>query len=179
MEQDNDGFDEGKSKSEIESAHDSALMPFNNPLLHQHLLKMASKNFIYIDDISANEVITGEFSTKEAKTQIASFKDFLATHKDKLEALQIIYTQSYAKAHLTRNLINELQERLKLAELGIANLWNAYALTRNSAQTKPVKPLKSTQIKLTNLIQLVRFELGFDDELRDFASVANSRLQAF
>lgn len=89
MEQDNDGFGEGKSKSEIESAHDSALMPFNNPLLHQHLLKMASKNFIYIDDISANEVITGKFSTKEAKTQIASFKDFLTTHKDELDALSI------------------------------------------------------------------------------------------
>lgn len=89
LEQDNDGFGEGKSKSEIESAHDSALMPFNNPLLHQHLLKMASKNFIYIDDISANEVITGKFSTKEAKTQIASFKDFLTTHKDELDALSI------------------------------------------------------------------------------------------
>ena len=44
-----------------------------------------------------------------------------------------------------------------------------------------MKPLKnaqdSTTQKLTNLIQLVRFELGFDKELRDFGGVANSRFE--
>ena len=168
-------FCEGKSEAQIESIRDSALMPFNNPLLRQHLLEMASKNFIYIDDISVDEVITGGFSTDNALQQIASFKDFLTTHKDELEALQIIYAQSYAKRHLTRTLINELHEKLKLAGLGIANLWNAYALT----QKERVKPLKNAESKLTNLIQLVRFELGFDSELRNFCCVANSRFELF
>ena len=166
-------FCDGKSKSELESIRDSALMPFNNPLLRQHLLEMASKNFIYIDDISVDEVITGAFSTDNALQQIANFKEFLTTHKDELEALQIIYAQSYAKRHLTRNLINELHEKLRFAGLGIANLWNAYALT----QKERVKPLQNAESKLTNLIQLVRFELGFDSELRNFCCVANSRFE--
>ena len=83
---------------------------------------------------------------------------------------------------MTRNLINELHEKLRFAGLGIANLWNAYALT----QQERVKPLKSQDStpnssveKLTNLIQLVRFELGFDSELRDFGGVANSRFELF
>ena len=105
--------------------------------------------------------------------------DFLTTHKDELEALQIIYAQSYAKRHLTRNLINELHEKLRFAGLGIANLWNAYALTCNTTQKERVKPLKNMESKLTNLIQLVRFELGFDNELRDFSGVANSRFELF
>ena len=168
-------FCEGKSEAQIESIRDSALMPFNNPLLRQHLLEMASKNFIYIDDISVDEVITGAFSRDNALQQIASFKEFLTTHKDELEALQIIYAQSYAKRHLTRNLINELHEKLRFAGLGIANLWNAYALTQKGR----VKPLKNAESKLTNLIQLVRFELGFDSELRDFGGVANSRFELF
>lgn len=152
---------------------------FNEPLLRQKLLDLASKCFIYIDETNPDEVLVSEFSDEAAKGQIATFKDFIHAHKDELDALSIIYHQSYQNRKLTRALINELYERLKCAGLHIEGLWNAYALTRNSAQTKPVKPLKSTQIKLTNLIQLVRFELGFDDELRDFASVANSRFELF
>ena len=76
---------------------------------------------------------------------------------------------------MTRNLINELHEKLRFAGLGIANLWNAYALTQKGR----VKPLKNAESKLTNLIQLVRFELGFDSELRDFGGVANSRFELF
>ncbi|MGX2983459.1 type I restriction endonuclease subunit R [Helicobacter sp. 23-1045] len=169
-----------KSEAQIESIKDTALMPFNNPLLRQHLLEMASKNFIYIDDISVDEVITGEFSTDNALKQIQNFKDFIEAHKDELEALQIIYTQSYAKRHLTRNLINELHEKLRFAGLGIASLWNAYALTQKG-RVKPLKNQDSSQnsnvAKLTNLIQLVRFELGFDSELRNFCCVANSRFE--
>ena len=31
--------------------------------------------------------------------------------------------------------------------------------------------------RLTNIIQLVKFALGFDDELREFSSIANSRFE--
>lgn len=175
---DND-FCEGKSQDECEKARDNALLPFNEPLLRQKLLDLASKCFIYIDEINPDEVLVSEFSDEAAKGQIATFKDFIRDHKDELDALSIIYHQSYQNRKLTRALIDELYEHLKLAGLHIEGLWKAYALTRNSAQAKPVKPLKSTQKKLTNLIQLVRFELGFDDELRDFASVANSRFELF
>lgn len=176
---DND-FCEGKSQDECEKARDNALLPFNEPRLRQKLLDLASECFIYIDETNPDEVLVSEFSDEAAKGQIATFKAFIHDHKDELDALSIIYHQSYQNRKLTRALINELYERLKLAGLHIEGLWNAYALTRNSAQAKPVKPLKSTQIKqLTNLIQLVRFELGFDDELRDFASVANSRFELF
>lgn len=93
--------------------------------------------------------------------------------------MHIIYTQSYATSRLTRTLISELHDKLQLSALTIPNLWSAYALTRNTAQNECVKPLRgdSTTQKLTNLIQLVRFELGFDKELRDFGGVANSRFE--
>ena len=93
--------------------------------------------------------------------------------------MHIIYTQSYATSRLTRTLIAELHEKLKLSALTIPALWSAYALTRNTTQNECVKQLKgeSTTQKLTNLIQLVRFELGFDKELRDFGGVANSRFE--
>lgn len=93
--------------------------------------------------------------------------------------MHIIYTQSYATSRLTRTLIAELHEKLQLSALTIPNLWSAYALVRNTAQNECVKPLRgdSTTQKLTNLIQLVQFELGFDKELRDFGGVANSRFE--
>lgn len=81
---------------------------------------------------------------------------------------------------MTRNLINELHEKLRFAGLGIESLWNAYALTQKG-RVKPLKNQDSSQnsnvAKLTNLIQIVRFELGFDSELRNFCCVANSRFE--
>ncbi len=174
-------FCEGKDKAQIESVRDEALRPFCEPILRQSLLDMQSKSEIIIDTQTPDEVISGETSTTNAHKRIQDFKDFIQSNKDEIEALHIIYTQSYATSRLTRTLINELYDKLKFSGLTIPNLWSAYALTRNTAQNEPVKPLRgeSTTQKLTNLIQLVRFELDFDKELRDFGGVANSRFELF
>lgn len=83
---------------------------------------------------------------------------------------------------MTRALIDELYDKLKLEKsLSISILWNAYfALHQNSNATKDkVKALKSSEEKLTNLIQLVRFALEQDTHLQDFGGVANSRFELF
>ncbi len=172
-------FCKGKSEAQIESARDTALRPFCEPILRQSLLDLSAKSEIIIDTQTPDEVISGEKSADQALKRIQDFKDFIKSNKDEIEALHIIYTQSYATSRLTRTLIAELHEKLKLSALTIPALWSAYALTRNTAQSECVKPLKgeSTTQKLTNLIQLVRFELGFDKELRDFGGVANSRFE--
>ena len=47
---------------------------FNEPLLRQKLLDLASKCFIYIDETNPDEVLVSEFSDEAAKGQIATFK---------------------------------------------------------------------------------------------------------
>lgn len=88
------------------------------------MLDISSKCFIYIDETNPDEVLVSEFSDEAAKGQIATFKDFIHAHKDELDALSIIYHQSYQNRKLTRTLINELYERLKCAGLHIEGLWN-------------------------------------------------------
>lgn len=168
-----------KSEAQIESARDEALRPFCEPLLRQSLLDMCARSEIIIDTQTPDEVISGVKSADQALKRIQDFKDFIQSNKDEIEALHIIYTQSYATSRLTRTLISELHDKLQLSALTIPSLWSAYALVRNTAQNECVKPLRgeSTTQKLTNLIQLVRFELGFDKELRDFGGVANSRFE--
>ena len=168
-----------KSDEELENARNEALYPFNNPLLRQLLLDLARQCYIYIDDLNPDTLITAEFSDKKALELIDSFRKFIDANKDELDALSIIYHQNYKSRQLTRAAINELYERLKFENLSINNLWSAYECTKNTTQKSPVKPLKSTEEKLTNLIQLVRFELGFDSELKDFGGVANSRFELF
>ena len=168
-------FMEGKSAEEIEQARDAALFPFNEPSLREFLLDLAQKCYIYIDELTPDAVITAEFSEQKAAGLIASFREFIHAHKDELGALSIIYTQSYKSRHLTRALIDELYARLRGENLSIASLWGAYALT----QKERVKAPRSGAEKLTNLVQLVRFELGFDEQLRDFGGVANSRFELF
>ena len=172
-------FMQDKTQKELENARNEALYPFNNPLLRQLLLDLARQCYIYIDDLNPDTLITAEFSDKKALELIDSFRKFIDANKDELDALSIIYHQNYKSRQLTRAVINELYERLKFENLSINNLWNAYKRTKNTTQKSPVKPLKSTEEKLTNLIQLVRFELGFDSELKDFGGVANSRFELF
>ena len=168
-------FMDGKSAEEIEQARDAALFPFNEPSLREFLLDLAQKCYIYIDELTPDAVITAEFSEQKAAGLIASFREFIHAHKDELGALSIIYRQAYKSRHLTRALIDELYARLRGENLSIASLWGAYALT----QKERVKAPRSGAEKLTNLVQLVRFEFGFDEQLRDFGGVANSRFELF
>lgn len=92
-------------------------------------------------------------------------------NKDEITALQIIYSQNYAKRHLTYELINELSKKLRAENFDINKLWNAYTMLDSKKVTKCKNPAKN----LTNIIQLVRFALGQDKILQDFASLANSR----
>ena len=57
--------------------------------------------------------------------------------------------------------------------LETANLWRAYQLLKKDKVQQVQDPAKL----LTNVVQLVRFAIGQDEELQDFSKVANSRFE--
>ena len=164
-------FTDGKTEEEILAIKDEALKPFNSPRLREFLINVSSKTGVYVDELTVDEVINSKHSLEKAEDTIKSFKEFIEANKDELDALSIIYYSSYKNRKITYKTINELNQKLYNDNLSISSIWRAFELVKKDK----VKSIKSPEKQLTNLIQLVRFVLGQDDELQDFSGIANSR----
>ncbi len=164
-------FIDGKSDKEILDIKDEVLKPFNSPYLRELLINISSKAGIYVDELTMDKVINSGHSLENANITIKNFREFIDLHKDELDALSIIYNRSYKNRKLTYKAINELNQKLSSSNLSISAIWRAFEFTEKDK----VKPLNHPEKQLTNLIQLVKFALGYDKELQDFSSVANAR----
>lgn len=162
------------NNDEIIAKKDEVLKPFNKPIFRKMLLDLSQKSKLYIDDISPDSVIHMEFNKNKANEIIANFNDFINENKDEITALSIIYNKDYKNRKLTYELINELNDKLKSNNLDSVKIWNSYALVKPDKVKNNAKSIVGC---LTNIIQLVKFALGFDDELREFSSIANSRFE--
>ena len=164
-------FTDGKTEEEILAIKDEVLKPFNSPRFREFLINVSSKTGVYIDELTADEIIGSKHSLENANATIKSFKEFIGSHKDELDALSIIYNRSYKNRKITYKSINELNQKLLHSNLSISSVWSAFYFTEKDK----VKLIKNPEKQLTNLIQLVRFALGQDEELQDFSGIANSR----
>ena len=162
------------NNDEIIAKKDEVLTPFNKPIFRKMLLDLSQKSKLYIDDISPDSVIHMEFNKNKANEIITNFNDFINENKDEITALSIIYNKDYKNRKLTYELINELNDKLKSNNLDSFQIWNSYVLIKPDKVKNNAKSIVGC---LTNIIQLVKFALGFDDELMEFSSVANSRFE--
>ncbi|WP_308498053.1 DEAD/DEAH box helicase family protein [uncultured Anaerobiospirillum sp.] len=143
----------------------------NIPARHK-LIEMARGYIKELPD-KTDTVIYSGFSTEEAKSYTQAFKEYIQTHKDEIEALRLIYNHDVGK--LTRDHIDELKSKLELSISGftIDRLWNDYALLDQDK----VKPLKSDQQAITNLIQLVRYAYNMISELYPLTGLCAKRFE--
>ena len=143
----------------------------NIPARHK-LIEMARGYVKELPD-KTDAVIYSGFSTEEAKSYTQAFKEYIQTHKDEIEALRLIYNHDVGK--LTRDHIDELKSKLELSISGftIDRLWNDYALLDQDK----VKPLKTDQQAITNLIQLVRYAYNMISELYPLTGLCAKRFE--
>ena len=89
-----------------------ACTPFDDPDFRDLLETIKTDNEQMIDDISVDEVLESGFdeaSREKALGIVTSFKEYIEENKDEIDALSIIYNQSYATRHLTYEMIKELR----------------------------------------------------------------------
>ena len=117
-----------------------------------------------------------EDSKEKAMNTVTSFKEYIEQNKDKIDALSIIYNQSYAKRHLTYEMIKNLTEELKRPPLMLtaSKLWRAY----EQLDTSKVKKANPDKL-LTNIIQVVRYTLGQNEILNGFDEKVNENYERF
>ncbi|MBB4756983.1 restriction endonuclease subunit R [Xanthomonas arboricola] len=157
----------------------AACRPLDDPALRDAIESARREREQLIDHINLDEVTFSGYSAQaeaEAEAAVQAFQAYLQHHKDEIAALSFFYAQPYQRRPLTFAMIEELHEALERPPLMLTTdrLWSAYARVQTSKVTGA-----NMRRQLTDLVSLVRFALGLDDELRPYADSVDKRFQAW
>ena len=130
-----------------------------------------------IDETSIDEVLFAGHSPEardRASVLVASFAQYIEEHRDKIRALQVLYSRPYSE-RLTFSEIKELAAAIERPpRLWTPDIiWRAYELLDKS------KVRGSGQRTLTDIVALVRYTLHQDDELVPFRDQVEERYAAW
>ncbi|MGN1026082.1 MAG: type I restriction-modification enzyme R subunit C-terminal domain-containing protein [Faecousia sp.] len=147
-----------------------AAKPFYDPEVRDFIENMRRSHEQIIDNVNIDAVTFAGFDKAQeanADRVIASFRDFIEENKDEILALRIIYSQTYKDRPMAIEKLKELYEKLKARGVTVERLWDCYAIK------KPDKVKKGVVAKLADLVSLIRFEMGYTDNLTPFADQVN------
>lgn len=148
----------------------SAIAPFNKPEVRDFIENIRRSHEQIIDNVNLDKVLFADFDSEQEKNVdrvIQSFHDFIEENKDEIIALRIIYNESYKNRPMAINAMKKLYEKLKSNGITIQRLWDCYAVK------KPDKVKRGTMAQITDLISMIRFEMGYADNLQPFADMVN------
>ena len=148
-----------------------AVKPFQDPAVRDFIENVRRSHEQIIDNVNIDSVTFAGFDKAQeanADRVIQSFRDFIEANKDEIIALRIIYSQTYKDRPMVISKLKALYEKLKTQGITIDRLWDCYAIK------KPDKVRgKSTMHQLADLIAIIRFEMGYGDNLQPFAETVN------
>lgn len=151
-----------------------ATKPFYNPDNRDFIENIRRSHDQVIDTVNLDSVVFAGFDSQKeenADKVIASFKEFIEENKDEIIALRIIYNESYKDRPMVIEQLKSLYEKLKKKNITIDRLWDCYSIKF----TDKVKC--GTVAQLTDLISIIRFEIGETDELTSFADRVNANFK--
>lgn len=159
-------FEEMKKESIIE-----AVKPFYQPEVRDYVENVRRSHEQIIDNVNIDSITFAGYDTEKeenADRVIKTFREFIDENKDEMTALRIIYSQTYKERPMAIEQLKVLYEKLKGHGVTIERLWDCYAIKKS----EKVKG-KSTLRQLTDLISIIRFEMGYADNLQPFDDTVN------
>ena len=153
----------------------AAAKPFAaNPELRQRLIDIHQAYEQTIDAVSQDTLVRAEFSDAEADDLTRSFRDYIEEHRDEITALQILYQRPYSQ-RMSYADIRALADALQSPPRSWTppRLWDAYRQLDRS------RVRGSSQRVLADIVSLVRYAVGHDDELAPFAEQVEERFQGW
>lgn len=168
--------DTSKYESTKQEIIDMAIKPIYNPEVRKFILEARDKHYQIIDNENIDSIeFSGWDTNKEEKANeiIKSFAEFIEENKDSIDALNIIYNQSYKNRPLTYKMVEELYEKMMSAPYFLSNtkLWEAYSTIYGDKVSRRVED------KLADIISLIKFELKQTDELKSFNTTVNIKFK--
>ena len=147
--------------------------PFSNPKLREFILDSRRAHDQIIDTVNVDEVLYQGWSKNQeskAKEIIDKFKKFIEVNKNEIDALSIIYNQTYKERPLTFAMIEELHAKLKSAGISCGQVWDACLI-----DNKNIKRSKLSM--LTDIVSLVKYSLGYTNTLAPFSAEVNENFK--
>ena len=161
-----------KAEKELLAA---AARPFAaNPELRQRLIEIHRAYGQTIDTVTQDTVLRAEFSGVEADALTSSFREYIDEHRDEITALQVLYQRPYSQ-RLSYADIRALADALASPPRSwtTGRLWDAYR------QLEQSRVRGSSQRVMADIVSLVRYAIGNDEELAPFAERVEERFQGW
>ena len=147
-----------------------AVKPFYDPDTRDFIENIRRSHEQIIDNVNLDTVLFADFDSEQEKNvdrTIQTFREFIEENKDEIIALRIIYNENYKNRPMAIESLKKLYEKLKSKGITVERLWDCYAIK------KPDKVKRGTIAQLTDLISIIRFEMGYTDNLQPFADKVN------
>ena len=151
-----------------------ATKPFYNPDNRNFIENIRRSHDEVIDTGNLDSVVYAGFDSQReenADKVITTFREFIEENKDEIIALRIIYNENYKDRPMVIEQLKSLYEKLKKKNITVERLWDCYYIKF----TNKVK--RGTVAQLTDLISIIRFEIGATDELTSFADRVNANFK--
>jgi len=144
----------------------------SNPDLRARILELRRAHDRVIDEVSADSLLNahGVVDTSKAKSVVESWRAYLDEHRSEITAIQLL-TEA-REQRVSYDDIKELADRIARPPYNWTPdiIWNAYVAVELDGQDQA-----STHRTLTDLVSLVRFALGEDDQLVPYADRVHKR----
>jgi type I restriction enzyme R subunit len=146
-----------------------------NPALRQTLANIQKSHEQVVDIVSKDEVTFSGYSQDAKDKALAltgQFEQYLAEHKNEIEALQILYSRPY-RPRLTYKSVRDLAEAIRKPHPAwtAETLWRAYeTLDRSRVHA-------SKERVITNIVSLVKFAIGKEGQLEPFPESVRQRFE--
>ena len=161
-----------KAEKELLTA---AAKPFAaNPELRQRLIEIHRAYEQTIDTVSQDAVVRAGFSGAEADALTRSFREYIEENRNEITALQVLYQRRYSQ-RVSYADVRALADALQSPPRSWTpdRLWNAYR------QLDQSKVRGSSQRVLADVVSLVRYAIGSDEELAPFAEQVEERFSGW
>jgi len=163
--------EERKVMDEVQTAMlREAVKPFYDPDVRNYVENVRRSHEQIIDNVNIDTVLYAGFDAdKQANADrvLKTFREFIEANKDEILALRILYDQRYKDRPMAIAQLKALYEKLKAQSITVERLWECYAIK------KPEKVKRGTMAQLTDLISIIRFEMGYTENLSPFADKVN------
>lgn len=150
----------------IQRILDDAIKPLAaNPELRNRILELRATHDRVIDEVNADTLVEagGVIDTSRARSIVDSWQSYLDEHRDEITAIQLL-----GEARDRRIAFADIQELANRISRPPHNwttdlIWNAYEVLYSS------RVRHSDRHTLTDLVSLLRYTVGLDDELVPYA----------
>ena len=156
-----------EAKTELINA---AVAPFHDPDVRDYIENVRRSHDQIIDNVNIDTVLFSGYDVQQEENVnriLTSFRAFIEENKDEIIALRILYNEAYRDRPMVIERLKALYEKLKSGGITVERLWDCYAIKR------PDKVKRGTMAQLADLISIIRFEMGYADNLAPFADKVN------